>query len=220
MSLSQGLNKHNTEWDRSVNTDRRSGAERRSRSRLHITPRELQVLGLVLRGAGNKQIAAALGVTEQAIKEHVSTLLDKFDVPNRAALAEAGARLEFTGEPGVDRSWMRDLFIEAEAQIVIARGAEIRYEAANAAFMKAVGWRPVIGRTMREAFPEIEGSGVYEKVEAVYRTGVPLIEHEQERHWDHGNGIETRLIDLVIQPLHDSEGAVHGIVSYVVDVTD
>lgn len=203
-----------------MNTDRRSGAERRARSGFRITPRELEVLGLVLRGAGNKQIAADLGVTEQAIKEHVSTLLAKFRVPNRAALAEAGARLEFTGETGVDRSWMRDLFLGAQAQIVIARGAEIRYEAANAAFMQAVGWRPVIGRTMREAFPELAGTGVFEKIEAVYRTGVPLIEHEQERRWDTGNGIEARLVDLVVQPLHDSEGAVNGIVSYVVDVTD
>jgi PAS domain-containing protein len=202
-----------------VSRERRSGSERRDRSRFHLTPRELEVLALVLRGEGNKQIAASLGVTEQAIKEHVSTMLDKFDVPNRAALAEAGSRLEFTGEHGVDRSWMRDLFMHAEPQIVIARGSELRYEAANAAFMEAVGWRPVIGRTMRETFPELEGQGIFEKVEAVYATGVPVIEHEVERRWDRGSGIESRLIDLVTQPLHDTEGRVNGIVSYAVDVT-
>lgn len=36
-----------------------------------LTPREMQVLTLVLGGLGNKQIAAELGITEQAIKEHV-----------------------------------------------------------------------------------------------------------------------------------------------------
>jgi PAS domain-containing protein len=178
------------------------------------------VLTHVLRGEGNKQIGVALGITEQAVKEHVSTLLNKFEVPNRAALAEAGARLEFSGERGIDRSWMRDLFRGAMPQIVIARGPEIRYEAGNEAFAKAIGNRPFIGRTMRETFPELEGQGVFETVERVYATGEPVIEHEVERQWDCGNGVESRFIDLIIQALHDAEGRVNGIVSYAVDVTD
>jgi len=178
------------------------------------------VLRHVLRGQGNKQIGVALGITEQAVKEHVSTLLDKFDVPNRAALAEAGTRMEFAGELGFDRSWMRDLFLDAQPQICIARGPEIRYEAANAAFLEAVGHRPVIGLTMREAFPEIADQGVFELVESVYKTGIPVVQHEVRRSWDRGNGVEERLIDVVIQPLHDADGKVNGITSFVLDVTD
>lgn len=66
-----------------------------------LTPRELQVLRLVLRGLGNKEIARDLGVTEQGVKERVSGLLAKFAVPNRAALAEAGVRLELTVSRGI-----------------------------------------------------------------------------------------------------------------------
>jgi len=69
----------------------------------HITPRELQVLALVLRGESNKAIANNLGVSEQAIKEHVSRLMHKLNVPNRAALAEAGSRIELTGGTGLPR---------------------------------------------------------------------------------------------------------------------
>ena len=174
----------------------------------------------VLRGEGNKQIGAALGITEQAVKEHVSTLLDKFGVPNRAALAEAGTRLEFSGALGIDRSWMRDLFRGAQPQIVVARGPDIRYEAGNEAFIAAIGNRPFVGRTMRETFPELDGQGIFEIVERVYVTGEPAIEHEVERKWDRGNGVESRLIDLVVQPLHDDEGKVNGIVSFAIDVTD
>jgi PAS domain-containing protein len=202
-----------------MEADRRSGSERRAKARLRLTPREVEVLTRVLRGDGNKQIAAALGITEQAIKERVSTLLDKFDVPNRAALAEAGARLEFLGEPGVDRSWMRDLFLGAEPLIVIGRGPEIRYEAGNETFAEAIGRRPFIGRTMRETFPELD-EDVFESTERVFATGVPVIEHEVERTWDRGNGIESRLMDIVIQPLHDDEGGVNGIVAFSLDVTD
>jgi PAS domain S-box-containing protein len=186
----------------------------------HITPRELQVLALVLRGESNKAIASTLGVSEQAIKEHVSRLMHKLDVPNRAALAEAGSRMELTGGAGLPREWVGELFRHAQPQICIARGPELRYEAANESFMEAVGRRPMIGRTMRETFPELEGQGVLERVEHVYATGVPVIEHEVERRWDRGNGVESRVIDLVIQPLHDESGTVNGVVSFAVDVTE
>jgi DNA-binding CsgD family transcriptional regulator len=185
-----------------------------------LTPREMQVLTLVLGGLGNKQIAAELGVTEQAIKEHVSGLLAKFDVPNRAALAEAGARLELTGELGFDRAWVRELFREAQPQICVLRGPDLRYEAVNDAFVTATGNRPAIGRTMRETFPELEGQGVFERVERVYATGEALIEHEVVRSWDRGEGIERRLVDLVLQPLHGEDGGVNGVVSFAVDVTE
>src|SRR6266850_987776 len=201
-------------------TDRRPAAERRDCANLRITPRELEVLALVLQGEANKQIAAALGISEQGVKDHVSTLLAKFKVPNRAALAEAGMRLEFSGEPGVDRSWMRELFLRAEPQIFIARGPEIRFEAVNEAFAEAAGHRPIIGRTMREAFPEFAGQGLCDKLERVYATGQPLVEHEVERQWDRGNGVETRRVDVIVQPLHDADGAVNGIVSSTVDVTE
>jgi PAS domain-containing protein len=178
------------------------------------------VLGLVVRGRGNKEIAAELGVAEQSIKKYVSDLLRKFDVPNRAALAEIATRLELTGEPGVDRGWVRQLFLEAEPQICVLRGPELRYEAVNEAFRHAVGNRPTIGRTMRETFPELEGQGIFEHVERVYTTGEPLIEHEAVRRWDRGSGVEPRVVDLVLQPLRDEDDRVNGVVSFAVDVTD
>jgi DNA-binding CsgD family transcriptional regulator len=204
----------------SLSADRRTDSDRHARARFHLTPREVEVLTHVLRGRANKQIAASLGITEQAVKEHVSGLLGKFEVPNRAALAEAGTRLEFAGEPGVDRSWMRELFLVAEPLIVIARGPDIRYEAGNRAFAEATGKRPFVGRTMRETFPELEGQGVFESTERVFATGSPVIEHEVERRWDRGNGIETRLMDIVIQPLHDEHGTVNGIAAFSFDVTE
>ena len=185
-----------------------------------LTHRERQVLALVLRGLGNKQIAAELGVTEPAIKEHVSALLAKFAVPNRAALAEAGTRLELMGGRGVDSVWLRQLFREAEPQICVLRGPDLRYEAVNDAFVRAAGGRAMVGRTMREAWPELEGQGILESVERVYATGEPLLEHEVTRHWDRGRGIERRLVDLVVQPLHADDGSVNGIIAYALDVTD
>jgi PAS domain-containing protein len=73
---------------------------------------------------------------------------------------------------------------------------------------------------MRETFPELQGQGVFERVERVYASGEPLIEHEVERSWDRGDGVERRLVDLVSQPLHGEDGDINGVVSFAVDVTE
>ena len=55
-----------------------------------ITPRELEILTLVTQGNANKNIAAALGISEDTVKQHVSRILQKLQVNDRAqATAEA-----------------------------------------------------------------------------------------------------------------------------------
>lgn len=188
---------------------------------VRLTPREGEVLALVVRGFANKRIAGELGIVEQSVKEHVSALLAKFGVSNRAALAVAvGTALQLTGELGIDRSWIPQLFMDAEPQICILRGPDLRYEAANAAFRCATGHREVLGRTMREAFPELSGQGIYERVERVYATGEPEILHERITSWDRGEGVEPRAVDLVLQPLRAEDGTVNGVISFALDVTE
>lgn len=185
-----------------------------------LTPRQMEVLEGVLAGLESKEIAPLLGVSEQSIKEHISTLLQKFDVPNRAALAEAASRLDFTGSLDIERTWVRQFMREAQLQICVLRGPELRYATVNEAFRHAVADRPVIGRTMREAFPELVGQGVFERVERVYATGEPSIVSEQPVRWDRGAGVEDRRVTLVLQPLRDDDGAVNGVISFGIDVTE
>lgn len=55
-----------------------------------ITPRELEILALVAQGNPNKAIAAQLGIGEDTVKQHVSRILAKLKVQDRAqATAEA-----------------------------------------------------------------------------------------------------------------------------------
>jgi DNA-binding NarL/FixJ family response regulator len=50
-----------------------------------LTPRERQVLRLVAAGHTNKAIAAELSLSEKTVDRHVSNMLNKLDVPSRAA---------------------------------------------------------------------------------------------------------------------------------------
>jgi hypothetical protein len=176
-------------------------------------------LELVLRGRENKEIAAELGLAEQSVKVLVSGLLQKFAVPNRAALADAGARLEFTGDVGLDRSWISQLFRLAELQIAILGGPELHYVAVNDAFARAVGGRNIIGRTMREAFPELAGTGHFEIAECVYATGEPYVAHEVPATWDRGGGPEVTYTDAILQALRADDGTINGLAFFGLDVT-
>ena len=52
-----------------------------------ITPRQEQVLDLLVDGASDKQIGRALGISARTVETHVRTLRLKTGTPNRAALA-------------------------------------------------------------------------------------------------------------------------------------
>lgn len=55
-----------------------------------ITPREREILTLIAKGNANKEIGAQLGIAEDTVKQHVSRILQKLRVSDRAqATAEA-----------------------------------------------------------------------------------------------------------------------------------
>lgn len=55
-----------------------------------VTAREREILALVAAGRANKEIAGTLGIAEDTVKRHVSHILEKLDVHDRAqATAEA-----------------------------------------------------------------------------------------------------------------------------------
>jgi ATP/maltotriose-dependent transcriptional regulator MalT len=61
--------------------------------RLELTPRELEVLALLASGLTNREIGAELFVTDKTASVHVSRILSKLSVPNRAAAAAVAQRL-------------------------------------------------------------------------------------------------------------------------------
>lgn len=58
-----------------------------------LTPRELEVLGLVAEGESNKSIARRLGISVHTAKFHVASVLDKLDATGRTDAVAHAARL-------------------------------------------------------------------------------------------------------------------------------
>lgn len=57
-----------------------------------LTSRELEVLKMVAKGMGNKEIAAALSIAEVTVKLHVSHMLEKLNVKDRTEAATAALK--------------------------------------------------------------------------------------------------------------------------------
>ena len=59
-------------------------------SKLAITPRELEILGLIAGGLSNREIAARLFVSENTVKTHSSRVFDKLGAKRRTQAVQLG----------------------------------------------------------------------------------------------------------------------------------
>jgi DNA-binding NarL/FixJ family response regulator len=58
-----------------------------ARVRDRLTPKEMKIVGLIVQGFKNKEIATTLGTTEQVIKNYLRSVYDKTGVSDRLELA-------------------------------------------------------------------------------------------------------------------------------------
>ena len=90
-----------------------------------LTRRERQVLERVCGGLSNKAIARELGVSEQAVKAHMSRLFLKHGVGNRAGLVAAAVGAE-RGRLERERD-SRAEGLERRIEQLTARNAELEH---------------------------------------------------------------------------------------------
>jgi len=62
-----------------------------------LTPQERRILELIVDGHTNREIGGVLNVSEQTVKNHVTSLLSKLKVTRRTQAAVLGARLRTNG---------------------------------------------------------------------------------------------------------------------------
>ena len=90
---------------RALVRDARERAERSRQDEIRqrfetISPREREVLGLVLQGRLNKQIAGDLGIHERTVKVHRKSIMTKLGVRSVAALTRLAQEAGVPVPPG------------------------------------------------------------------------------------------------------------------------
>jgi PAS domain S-box-containing protein len=118
---------------------------------------------------------------------------------------------------------LRELFQQAPGFMTMLSGCDHVFELANDAYLQLVGHRrDILGKPVRDVLPEVAGQGFFELLDKVYTTGEPFVGRNlrvglQRRP---GSPVEDRFVDLVYQPITDSDGRVTGIFAEGYDVTE
>ena len=138
-------------------------------------------------------------------------------VMDRASQVQAdNARLE------TERNRLFDIFMQAPGFVAVLVGPEHRFQLANEAYLSLIGNREIVGKTIREALPDIAGQGFYELLDSVYATGEPYEGRSQRVELQHqpGGPRQARFLNFVYQPIRGEDGRIAGIFVQGNDVTD
>jgi PAS domain-containing protein len=152
------------------------------------------------------------------IVHHVEDVTTRFAAEPRVEEAAPRASDDLTFGAQGAAAFVDLAFAQAPVAIAVLRGRELVFACCNRAYGALAGHRPLVGRSIREAFPELDVETIYGIMHDVYATGVPYIVNEFPVHGD-GPGPEI-YYNFVYQPLTDAEGSVTGIAVLATDVTE
>jgi two-component sensor histidine kinase len=113
------------------------------------------------------------------------------------------------------------LFEQAPSFMCVLRGRDHFFELVNPSFLKLVGGRDILGKTMRKGLPEIVNQAYLGLLDRAFRSGEAFI--GRKMRWllqQRPNGeLEEYFLDFVFQPILNFGGEVAGIFVEGNDVT-
>jgi CheY-like chemotaxis protein len=116
----------------------------------------------------------------------------------------------------------QSIFSQAPVAIAILRGPLHVFEQANAYYQELVGPRALNGLSIRAAFPELDGQGVFELLDGVLETAQPYVARAMALKLYSGpdRQLAERSFDFVYQPLIGDDGRPEGVAVVVFEVTE
>jgi PAS domain S-box-containing protein len=117
---------------------------------------------------------------------------------------------------------LNDLFEQAPGFMAVLRGPQHVFELVNAAYLRLVGHRDILGKPLSEALPEVAAQGFIDLLDTVHRTGKPYVGAAIKVSLQRASGtaLEERYVDFVYQPLVGTDGTITGVFVEGSDVTE
>jgi signal transduction histidine kinase/DNA-binding response OmpR family regulator len=139
-----------------------------------------------------------------------------------SALALADARRAASEALRAENARMRNLFRQAPGFIAVLRGPRHVFEFANAAFVRVVGERELVGIPVAEALPEVMDQGFRELLDGVFATGQRFVGEQMSVRLNRSPEEPSveRIVNFVCEPVLDDAGRVTGIFCEGHDVTE
>src|ERR1700712_5414707 len=70
---------------------------------------------------------------------------------------------------------LRKIFAQSPSFSALLEGPEYRFAMVNPAYQQLIGYRDVVGMTVREALPEVDGQVFLGLLDEVFGTGKPFV---------------------------------------------
>jgi len=116
---------------------------------------------------------------------------------------------------------VRAIIESAPFPIGVYVGRQMRIQFLNQSIIDVWGKGPdIIGKTYFEVLPELEGQKIYEQLDQVYVTGIPIHKRNQKVNLVVNGELQPFYFNYSFTPLFDSEGKVYGVMNTAADVTD
>lgn len=117
---------------------------------------------------------------------------------------------------------LHTLFMEAPTPIVILEGAELVYQLVNPAYQQIFPGRPLLGKALLEAMPEVVDTPIHQILQQVYQTGETFVAQEMSLLLARrpGGAREEMYWTFTYQARRNAEEAVDGVLVFTHEVTD
>jgi DNA-binding CsgD family transcriptional regulator len=192
-----------------------------------VTSRQRQVVALIARGLTTKEIAHELHITDRGVSAHISRLLAKFNVSNRAGLVAqilsevVGGTVTLTSRansadrrilPAEVASELRG-FQASKFLVTMTLGRDPVFAFMNDAAARFMGVesRSIVGVRVRDRFNHPSIEWWLEKSDETFRTAAPVSIDNVRSRWlrDDGTWMSAEF-DCVLQPVREVSGNVNG----------
>ena len=119
------------------------------------------------------------------------------------------------------RNFLHTIFMKAPTPFLMLSGKDMVFELVNPAFRQIFPGRDVVGKTLEEAFPELQNTPIPAILLDVYNTGEPFEGKEYHLMLSRSEGgpREDFYFTFTYQARHDEEGRINGILVFANDVT-
>lgn len=112
-----------------------------------------------------------------------------------------------------ERERLAQLFDQSPSFMAMLRGPTHVFEMANPNYLRLIGHRALVGKTVAEALPDAASQGYVQLLNNVYATGQAYVASAAKYNVQArlGGPVDTRYVDFVFQPVLDAQGQVEGI---------
>jgi PAS domain S-box-containing protein len=138
--------------------------------------------------------------------------------------APAGAHTDASAAIRSEGADLHNVMMQTPTPFVVLTGPEHRFAFMNSAYgelLRRPGPESVLGKTVREVWPELVGQSVLRLLDDVYRTGVEHIGRDNPAQLRNPltGVLEQHYFNFIYYPVRDGDGNVCGIMAQATDVT-